>query len=135
VNGERSGVREHVRQAIAGPVAEAEKLLAELQDADADTRVSILVSGWFRGLAAALEELSIAVDDLFAQLAAENAVPAPPPEESEETLSPSAPEQSSERVDLTEADEKELSETARQSREETARVRQEAQRARRRLER
>src|SRR6266508_1956648 len=35
-------MRERVRQAIAGPVAEAEKLLADLQDADADTRLSIL---------------------------------------------------------------------------------------------
>jgi len=134
VNSERSGVRERVRQAIAGPVAEAEKLLAEPQDADADTRTSILVIGWFRGLADALEESSIAVDDLFAQLAPETAIAAPPPEESEGTPSPSTPQQSSERVGLSEADEKELSEMARESRKETARLRQEAKRARRRLE-
>jgi hypothetical protein len=127
-------VRERVRRAIAGPVAEADKLLAELQDADADTRVSILVTGWFRGLAAALEELSIAVDDLLTQLAAETPVAAPLPEESEETPSPSTPQQSSERVDLPESDEKQLSETVRKSREETAKLRQEAKRARRRLE-
>ena len=115
-------MRERVRRAIAGPVAEADKLIAELQDTDADTRVSILVSGWFRGLAAALEELSIAVDDLFAQRAAGNpGRRAATRGEREDAFAVQATAERSERIDLTEADDKQLSETARQSREETAR--------------
>jgi len=128
-------MRERVRQAIAGPVAEAEKLLAALQDADADTRLSILASGWFRGLAAALEELAIALDDLLAHPATETAVPPSPSKPNEETPSSPAAAKSSERVDLTEADAEQLREEARKSREETAKLRQEAERDRRRLER
>src|SRR5438132_1376931 len=58
MGGEGNGVRERVQRALAGPVAESEKLLADLGDADAETRLSILTSGWFRGLAAALGELA-----------------------------------------------------------------------------
>jgi ActR/RegA family two-component response regulator len=127
-------VRERVRQALAGPVAEGEKLLADLQDADADTSLSILVSGWFRGLAAALEELAIAVDDLLARPATETAVSPAPSERNEATPSPPAAAESSERVDLGEADPEQMSEEARKSREETAKLRKEAERDRRRLE-
>ena len=128
-------MRERVRQAIAGPVAEAEQLLADLQDADADTRLSILVSGWFRGLAAALEELALALDDLLAHPATETTAPPRPSERNEETLSSPAAAESSERVDLTEVDADQLREQARKSREETAKLRQEGERDRRRLER
>jgi hypothetical protein len=37
MSSERGEVRERVRHAIAGPVAESDKLLAELRDADAKT--------------------------------------------------------------------------------------------------
>jgi hypothetical protein len=57
-------LRERIRLAIEAPVGEAEKLLSELKDADSETRLSILISGWSRGLASALEELAIAVDEL-----------------------------------------------------------------------
>lgn len=134
MSNEQSGMRERVRQAIAVPVAEAEKLLAELQDADADVRLSILVSGWFRGLAAALEELAIALDDLLAHPAAETAIPPPPTARSEEPPSSPSARESSERVDLTEADADQLREEAKKSREETARLREEAERDRRQLE-
>ena len=56
------GLRERVQQAIAGPVGESERLLNDLPTADAETKLSILVSGWGRGLSAALEELAIAID-------------------------------------------------------------------------
>jgi hypothetical protein len=49
------GLRERVQQAIAGPVGESERLLNDLPSADAETKLSILVSGWGRGLSAALE--------------------------------------------------------------------------------
>jgi len=61
------GLRERVQQAIAGPVGESERLLNDLPTADAETKLSILVSGWGRGLSAALEELAIAIDDLQGQ--------------------------------------------------------------------
>ncbi|HEX3806747.1 MAG TPA: hypothetical protein VHV52_08195 [Gaiellaceae bacterium] len=57
------GVRERVVDAIGDPVNEAEKLLAEAQHADEHTRLTILMTGWFRGLAAALEELAIELDE------------------------------------------------------------------------
>ena len=57
------GLRERIRRAVQEPVNEAEKLLDELQDADGETKLSILISGWGRGLAAGLEELAIAIDE------------------------------------------------------------------------
>jgi class 3 adenylate cyclase len=57
------GVRERVVDAIGDPVNEAERLLAEAQHADEHTRLTILMTGWFRGLAAALEELAIELDE------------------------------------------------------------------------
>jgi hypothetical protein len=56
--------RERVARAIEGPVEEAAKLLAELTDTDAHTRLTIAIDGWGRGLAAGLEELAVAVDEL-----------------------------------------------------------------------
>jgi hypothetical protein len=56
--------RERVLRAIEAPVEEAAKLLAELTDADAHTRLTIALDGWGRGLAAGLEELAVAVDEL-----------------------------------------------------------------------
>jgi len=56
-------VRERVVSAIEARVTEADKLLAETADADDHTRLSILVSGWFRGLAGALEEIAVELDE------------------------------------------------------------------------
>jgi methyl-accepting chemotaxis protein len=136
MSSEPSGVRERVQQAIAGPIAESEKLLADLQDGDAETRLSILLSGWFRGVAAALEELAIAVDDLLAQ-SRETTVQRAPAEQNEEPLpsSPSATAEHAERIDLTDAGVERLSEEAKKSREETTELRKESERERRRLER
>jgi hypothetical protein len=57
------GVRERVVGAIGEPVNEAEKLLAEAQHADEHTRLTILMTGWFRGIAAALEEIAVELDE------------------------------------------------------------------------
>jgi hypothetical protein len=134
MGGEGNGVRERVRRALAGPVAESEKLLADLRDADAETRLSILASGWFRGLAAALEELAIAVDDLRAQPAAETPPGQPPAGQVIETPAHAPPAESPERIDLSEADPEQMIDTARKSREEATKLRREAEQARRRLE-
>src|SRR5439155_17502832 len=61
------GLRQRVRKAIEGPVGQADKLLADLGAADDATKLEILISGWGRGLSAALEELAIAVEDLQAR--------------------------------------------------------------------
>jgi hypothetical protein len=134
MSSERSGLRERVRRAIAGPVAESEKLLADLQDADAKTSLSILVSGWFRGVAAALEELAIAVDSLLEQPPAEATVATRPSAESQDAPSQASPTKTPERVDLTDTDEERLIDAATKSREETAKLQKEAEQARRRLE-
>ena len=123
------GLRERVQQAIAGPVGESERLLNDLPTADAETKLSILVSGWGRGLSAALEELAIAIDDLQGQRTTETPTATPPSGQAEETSSEPA-----ERTDLTNADEAQLIDEARKSREETADAREKAKQARRRLE-
>jgi hypothetical protein len=134
MSGEHDWVRERVRQAIAGPVEESEKLLANLPDADAKTTLSILVSGWFRGLADGLEELAIAVDGLLARLPVESTPAAEPVAERDEPSPKPREEEPKQRVDLTDADDERLIETARKSREETAKLGKEAERARKRLE-
>lgn len=57
------GARERVVDAIEAPVTEAEKLLAEAQHADEHTRLTILMTAWFRGIAGALEELALELDE------------------------------------------------------------------------
>ena len=56
--------RDRVREAIEAPTAEAGKLLAELREGDDHERLTILIDGWGRGLAAALEELALTLDEL-----------------------------------------------------------------------
>jgi hypothetical protein len=123
------GLRERIQQAIAGPVGESERLLSDLPTADAETKLSILVSGWGRGLSAALEELAIAIDDLQGQRTTETPAATPPSGQAEETSSEPA-----ERTDLANADEAQLIDEASKSREETADAREKAKQARRRLE-
>ena len=134
MSGQASELRERIRLAIEAPVREAEKLLNELKDADSETRLSILISGWSRGLASALEELAIAVDELQ-----------PPPRAKAETRSVTAGEEAvSEQAateeqalhdDLEEASDERLIDEARRSREQTAELRQQTEQARRELDR
>jgi hypothetical protein len=55
-------VRDRVRMAIETSVGEAEKTLAATPDADDHARLSILLNGWFRGLAGAIEEIAVELD-------------------------------------------------------------------------
>lgn len=53
-------VRDRVLKAIEAPVDEAAKLLTEINDPN--ERLTILVNGWFRGIAGALEEIASELD-------------------------------------------------------------------------
>jgi hypothetical protein len=132
MNRQVGGLRERIRQAIEAPVGEAEKLLSELKDADGDTKLSILISGWSRGLAAALEELAIAVDELR-----QTGLPAettPPPEAEGDGPEEAATQEQEAHADLEEAGDERLLDEARRSREETAELRKQTEQARRELE-
>lgn len=127
------GLRERIRQAIEAPVAEAEKLLADLKDADGETRLTILISGWSRGLASALEELAIAVDELYRP--GERATAEPSQEANDQAVpEQTATEEQTARADLDEAGEDRLLDEARRSREETAELQEQTEQARRELE-
>jgi hypothetical protein len=134
MSAEASGLRERIRQAVAGPVGEAEKLLNDLGSVNSETRLSILISGWGRGLSAALEELAMAVDELRQQ-----GVPAAPePASTTATAEPPSRESTAEEQatpdDTTDATEGQLLEEAKKSREQTAELAQETEEARRVLE-
>jgi hypothetical protein len=60
------GARERVHRAIESAVGDADKTLSEAPHAGDHERLTILLDGWFRGLADALEELAIEVDLLRA---------------------------------------------------------------------
>ena len=117
------GQRERIRRAIQEPVNEAEKLLDELQDADGETKLSILISGWGRGLAAGLEELAIAIDEQPKQPAAAASDSSRPEPKSDEAQTREPEEREDASADHTPADEEQLLEEAKQSREKTAEVR------------
>jgi hypothetical protein len=129
------GLRERVRKAIEGPVGQADELLADLVDAEAEARLEILISGWGRGLSAALEELAIAVEDLQAQPAGSAA---PPPRGSPLNVGATPAElDESERsapADRAADDEERLLDQAQRSRDETAELRKETEEARAELE-
>jgi hypothetical protein len=56
------GALTRVQRAIEAPTAEAQRLLAEAPNADDNERLTIFMNGWFKGLAAALEELALELD-------------------------------------------------------------------------
>ena len=136
MNRETSGLRERIRQAIAAPVEEAEKLLGELKHADGETRLSILISGWSRGLAAALEELAIAVDELRQPGPSATTATSPPPkiEEGVSEQAVTETEEQAAHADLEESGEERLLDEARRSREETAELQKQSELARRELD-
>jgi hypothetical protein len=129
-----SGLRERIRLAIETPVGEAERLLNELKDADTETRLSILISGWARGLASALEELAIAVDELQQPKPRAEAETSPATPAEESVSQESETENQDAHGDLEEAGEERLIDEARRSREQTAELREQTQQARRELE-
>jgi hypothetical protein len=124
------GERERIRKAIEGPVEYAEKLLAELQDADPDIRLAALINGWGRGLAAGLEELALAVEDLRTRPERE---PSPVPGQAE-LRAPEPEGDHSEPPDLENASEGELRREAERSRDEIAAQREQGEEARRELD-
>jgi hypothetical protein len=127
------GARDRVREAIQAPVDAAEQELRELQGADVETRLTVLVDGWARGLAAALEELAIAIDELARDRATVG--------EGEDTTTPTVdepadePEDRPDEPDLAGASEEQLADEARRSRAATAELQEEGEEARSRLER
>lgn len=119
------GLRERIRRAIQEPVDEAEKLLDELQDADGETKLSILISGWGRGLAAGLEELAIAIDEQPQPHPATAATDSSRPEPASDEVETREPQERKDAsADHTAADEEQLLEEAKRSREKTAEVRE-----------
>ena len=126
------GARERVRDAIQASVDDAQQQLRELQDADAETRLTVLIDGWARGFAAALEELAIAVDELARRRSEADA----PEADAAIALDEPAIERDdrADELDLTGADEDRLVEEARRSRAATADLQEEGEEARRELE-
>ena len=126
------GARERVRDAIQASVDDAQRDLRDLREADSETRLTVLIDGWARGLAAALEELAIAVDELERRRLEAGA---PEPDEVPAVHEPaSGPEDRTEGPDLAGADEDRLAEEARRSRAATAALQEETEEARRELE-
>jgi hypothetical protein len=129
-----SGLRDRIRLAIETPVREAEKLRNELTDADSETRLSILIDGWCRGLASAIEELAIAIDELRqpeprAEGETSSATPAAKVDAEHATTEDHAAQ-----ADLEDAGEERLSEEAKRSREQTAELQEQTKQARSELE-
>jgi hypothetical protein len=130
-------LRDRVRGAIEAPVSESERLLNDLPSATTETRLSIQISGWGRGLAAALEEIAIAVDELQSQAGRQGRQPRPQQRiaqaaDSEQEETEQEPPR---RDDLSEASEEQVLEAARRSREETVKLREDAEAIRRELDR
>jgi hypothetical protein len=78
----RTHVRIRVHEAVEAAVRDAADL-AERSNADGETRLRMVVDGWGRGLAAALEELAVSLDELWRLTAPSDPepeqAPAPPP--------------------------------------------------------
>jgi hypothetical protein len=133
---EPMGLRERVQQAIEAPVGRAESLLDDVQDADVETKLSILINGWCRGVSAVLEELAIAIDDLSQP--ASPALPAAPAPvtapDAREQRSPQSAERPRKHSVSGDVDEEGLIAEARRSSEETAEIRKEGEQVRRSLE-
>ena len=123
-------LRKRVRDAIEGPVSESEKLLNDLTTATADTRLAIQISGWGRGLAAALEEIAIAVDELRSK--------SPPRDDEQPRAQREMVQEADSEPGRTKPEpqsEEQLLNAARTSREETAKLHENTEAARRELDR
>ena len=113
------GVRERVHDAIDSSTTRAAKTLAEAPHADPHERLTILVNGWFEGIAAALEEIALELDARDESIPEVDVSPRPAP--------PAEPEESKAETDEApdDADEQTLLERARASVEETRALRDE----------
>jgi hypothetical protein len=74
------GVRERVQEAVNASTARAETILGEAAHADEHERLTILVNGWFQGIAAALEEIALELDTRASPERETDAVTSAPPE-------------------------------------------------------
>jgi hypothetical protein len=112
----RTHVRIRVHEAVEAAVRDAADL-AERSNADGETRLRMVVDGWGRGLAAALEELAVSVDELWRLMAPSDPEPeqAPGPPQAPSRAEPAA--ESSPPV--TDEDEEQLRARAAASRAET----------------
>lgn len=119
------GARERVHRAIESAVADADKTLSEAPHAGDHERLTILLDGWFQGLADALEELAIEVDLVrAAQLEDEELEPAATAAARVREPSRSHESETPERAETAD-DETALAERARASREQTKTARAE----------
>jgi hypothetical protein len=57
-------LRARVQRAIAEHVDASEEVLLQLENADEVTKLTTFASGWFRGLASALEEIAVEIDQM-----------------------------------------------------------------------
>jgi hypothetical protein len=119
------GVRERVQEAVNASTSRAEKLLAEAPDADEHARLTILVNGWFQGIAAALEEIAVELDMRASSQGEPTAVPASRPPVTGESSAATEEEEADEREDAADSDESALLERAHESLEETRALRAE----------
>jgi hypothetical protein len=127
------GTRDRVHAAIQDAVDAAEQELEELRDGETESKLSILISGWGRGLAAALEELAVAVDELELQTSQAVAQAADEPTTEAVSLPHEGSSAAVDQADLEDADEGQLIEEARRSRAATAELREKGEEARREL--
>lgn len=118
------GARERVHRAIEASVADADKTLSQTPNAGDHERLTILVDGWFQGLAGALEELAVEIDLLRESRHAGEPIETDRVERSVEEPSPRRERAEAERPEAP-VDEAALAERARASRAETEAVRAE----------
>jgi hypothetical protein len=110
-----------VQRAIEGPVADAAKLVDEAAHADDHTKLSLQLNGWFRGIAAALEELAVELEVLREELTRH---PDPPLEPSSRRPEPPGEDEPpAHDADTETLDEAGLAERARAARAETDELR------------
>jgi hypothetical protein len=126
------GTRERVRAAITAPTDEAARVLEQLRSASEVERLTIVIDGWCRGLAAGIEELAVSLDELQRRQR-ERAREADTATTEQPDATPPAEDASAEREgepldrDSTEG---ELAKHAKQSRAKTAALREESAAAR-----
>lgn len=117
--------RERVRRAVEDQVESAAKLLDEAADADLEARLTMLISGWGRAIAAGLEELAIGLEEIRRSSSTPEATK--PDSATEPTLPRKRREPAaSERDRAPEEDEERLRNRAEESRAATAAVREQA---------
>jgi hypothetical protein len=117
------GVRERVERAIEGPVTDAAKLVDEAVHADDHTKLSLQLNGWFRGLAAGLQELAVELDVLREEAARRPDPPLEPSSRPEPASEDEPEEHDAADADTEALDEAGLAERARAARAETNELR------------